>query len=200
MLCTIKASERPRSSSSSNSITHIFNHAPPAPHGEGKKKEGVWRGMMVRLYILLLPSYTKREREREEKRKISGEPPLSHAERCRGMPEVQRRLAGMKSFASGANRRLLFISSAYRFSVVIFGDAEGHLKEFLMGLWCEKQGDLLCWCSLLILNEHISSLSLSLSLFPPERQYSWTFSTFSSSCRLERTLKHSGLESASIRA
>lgn len=89
---------------------------------------------MVRLYILLLPSYTKREREREEKRKISGEPPLSHAERCRGMPEVQRRLAGMKSFASGANRRLLFISSAYRFSVVIFGDAEGHLKEFLMGL------------------------------------------------------------------
>lgn len=200
MLCTIKASERPRSSSSSSSITHIFNHAPPAPHGEGKKKEGVWRGMMVRLYILLLPSYTKREREREEKRKISGEPPLSHAERCRGMPEVQRRLAGMKSFASGANRRLLFISSAYRFSVVIFGDAEGHLKEFLMGLWCEKQGDLLCWCSLLILNEHISALSLSLSLFPPERQYSWTFSTFSSSCRLERTLKHSGLESARIRA
>lgn len=199
MLCTIKASERPRSSSSS-SITHIFNHAPPAPHGEGKKKEGVWRGTMVRLYILLLPSYTKREREREEKRKISGEPPLSHAERCRGMPEVQRRLAGMKSFASGANRRLLFISSAYRFSVVIFGDAEGHLKEFLMGLWCEKQGDLLCWCSLLILNEHISSLSLSLSLFPPERQYSWTFSTFSSSCRLERTLKHSGLESARIQA
>lgn len=78
-------------------------------------------------YILLLPSYTK-------KKKISREPLLSHAERCRGMPEVQRRLAGMKSFASGANWRLLFISSAYRFAVVIFGDAEGHLKEFLMGL------------------------------------------------------------------
>lgn len=70
MLCTIKASERPRSS---NSITHIFNHAPPAPHGEGKKKEGVWRGMMVRLYILLLPSYTKREREREKKKEKSVE-------------------------------------------------------------------------------------------------------------------------------
>lgn len=65
MLCTIKTSERPRSSSS---ITHIFNHAPPAPHGE-EKKEGVWRGVMVRLYILLLPSYTKREREREKKEK-----------------------------------------------------------------------------------------------------------------------------------
>lgn len=89
-------------------------------------------------------------------KKNSQEPPLSHAERCSGMPEVQRRLAGMKSFASGANRRLLFISSAYRFAVVIFGDAEGHLKEFLMGLWCEKQGDLLRRCSLLILNELIS--------------------------------------------
>lgn len=56
----------------------------------------------------------------------------------------------MKSFASGPNRRLLFISSVYRFSVVIFGDAEGHLKEFLMGLWCEKKGwpalpDALSW-------------------------------------------------------
>lgn len=67
-------------------------------------------------------------------KKISQEASLSHAERCRGMPEVQRRLAGLKSFASGANRRLLFISSAYRFAVVIFGDEEGHLKEFLMGL------------------------------------------------------------------
>lgn len=106
----------------------------------------------------------------QRKKKISQEPPLSHAERCRGMPEVQRRLSGMKSFASGANRRLLFISSAYRFAVVIFGDAEGHLKEFLMGLWCEKQGDLLCWCSLLIFNEHISppaSVQLDISTFPP---------------------------------
>lgn len=84
---------------------------------------------MLRLHaLLLLPCYTK------EGKKISQEPPLSHAERCRGMPEVQRRLAAMKSFASGANQRLLFISSAYRFAVVIFGDAEGHLKEFLMGL------------------------------------------------------------------
>lgn len=74
---------------------------------------------------------------KKKKKKVVGgsqEPTLSHAERYRGMPEVQRRLAGMKSFASGANRRLLFISSVYRFAVVIFGDAEGHLKEFLMGL------------------------------------------------------------------
>lgn len=84
---------------------------------------------MVRLHILLLPSYAKGEGGQN-----SQEPSLSHAERCKGMPEVQRRLAGIKSFASGANRRLLFISSAYRFAVVIFGDAEGHLKEFLMGL------------------------------------------------------------------
>lgn len=138
------------------------NHAPPArgeKRGWAASGEAWWFG-----YILLLPSYTKGGK------KISQEPPLSHAERSRGMPEVQRRLAGMKSFASGANRRLLFISSAYRFAVVIFGDAEGHLKEFLMGLWCEKQGDLLCWCSLLILNEHISppaSVQLDISTFPP---------------------------------
>lgn len=51
---------------------------------------------MARLYILLSPSYTKEEKGGRQ------EPPLSHAERYRGMPEVQRRLAGMKSFASGA--------------------------------------------------------------------------------------------------
>lgn len=53
---------------------------------------------MARLYILLSPSYTKEGVGGEP----SQEPPLSHAERYRGMPEVQRRLAGMKSFASGA--------------------------------------------------------------------------------------------------
>lgn len=137
------------------------NHAPPA-RGE---KEGE-RRLERRDGSAIFSSYLLIQREKN----ISQEPPLSHAERCRGMPEVQRRLAGMKSFASGANRRLLFISSAYRFAVVIFGDAEGHLKEFLMGLWCEKQGDLLCWCSLLILNEHISppaSVQLDISTFPP---------------------------------
>lgn len=85
---------------------------------------------MVRPHTLLLPSHTNRG----GRGKGSEQSPLSHAERCRGMPEVQTKLAGMKSFASGANQRLLFISSAYRFAVVIFGDAEGHLKEFLMGL------------------------------------------------------------------
>lgn len=91
--------------------------------------------------------------------------------RYRGTPEVQRRLPGMKSFASGANRRLLFISGVYRFAVVIFGDAEGRSKEFLMGLWCEKKG-VTCsvWRALLILNEHISLpalVQLDISTFPP---------------------------------
>lgn len=69
MLCTIKASERPRSSSSSSSITHIFNHAPPAPHGEGKKKKRVsgearWFGYIFSSYLLI-----QRERERERRKK-----------------------------------------------------------------------------------------------------------------------------------
>lgn len=73
MLCTIKASERPRSSSSSSSITHIFNHAPPAPHGEGKKKKRVsgearWFGYIFSSYLLI-----QREREREKKKEKSVE-------------------------------------------------------------------------------------------------------------------------------
>lgn len=48
-------------------------------------------------------------------------------------------------------------------------------------MW-EKRGDLLCWCSLLILNEHISpaaSVQLDISTFPPPPRIPW------------RTLKHS---------
>lgn len=69
MLCTIKASERPRSSSSSSSITHIFNHAPPAPHGEGKKKRGcLERHDGSAIYSSLTFLYKERERERRKKK------------------------------------------------------------------------------------------------------------------------------------
>lgn len=118
-----------------SALQHKDLHIPPRLQGKWREKKEIKGRAESGEAPWFLHLFYKKERERErDRKKVSEEPPLSHAERCRGMPEVQTRLAGMKSFASGANRRLLFISSAYRFAVVIFGDAEGHLKEFLMRL------------------------------------------------------------------
>lgn len=59
-------------------------------------------------------------------------------------------------------------------------------KNFWWGCDVRKKGDLLCWCSLLILNEHISPSSVS----------TVGHLNFSSSCILERTLKRSFLGSS----
>jgi len=128
-----------------------WNH--PAPHrarpqitprtharaGKRRKKEVERRDVMARLYYS--PSYFLYKKEKVQRllflTQKGAQECLKFTGRCRG-GDIFR--------LGGQNPRLLFISSAYRSAVVIFGNAEGHLKIIFWqaAVTRRNRGDLLC--------------------------------------------------------
>lgn len=102
-------------------------------------------------YLLIIQSQKKKKKtsDRQPEHRL----PFLTQEGAEERLQFRRKAGGYEIFRlRGQSGAFFSFQALYRLAVVIFGDAEGHLKEFVMGLWCEKERGwpaLLCSAQLL---------------------------------------------------
>lgn len=148
-----------------SALHHKDPHTPPRLQGERRRKKEeekracrAWRGSTVQLHASLTFFLFLQKREREKKRKKKSVKSLlfltqKDAEECL---KFRRGWRGWNLSPRGQTGGFFSFQALIDSPLSFLATQKDTWKKFLMGLWCEKQGDLLRRRALLTLNEHIS--------------------------------------------